>query len=201
MRTVHQRIMLKVKNQPRFSFTSRLRVIHFYSTYSNCISWSSLFKLHGMTMILTYSIPSLLTTWHCPCQYRRRKTAVYSMCKSVILGGSDGGDDIPDDVTRFGQVRGRLLHLPHGFLPGPEVKHERNCSLFEPKTSENFAKKVCFLFKNEALGIAQLEARIGCIAILFMQRKSRPYRHFLIISVWPAIRETFRLRLNFAHFT
>jgi hypothetical protein len=45
--------------------------------------------------------------------------------KFVILGGSDGGDDIPDDVTRFGQVRGRLLHLPHGFLPGTKVKHEK----------------------------------------------------------------------------
>jgi hypothetical protein len=59
----------------------------------------------------------------------------------VILGWSDGGDDIPDDVTRFGQIRGRLLHLPHGFLPGPEIKHEN--------TSENIAKKVFFYLKTK----------------------------------------------------
>ncbi len=73
----------------------------------------------------------------------------------MILGGSDGGDDIPDDVTRFGQVWGRLLHLPHGFLTGPEFKHDKNYSHFQPKTSVNFGKKVCFLFKNEALVIVQ----------------------------------------------
>ena len=40
------------------------------------------------------------------------------MYETLLPGGSDGGDDLPDDVPGLGQVRRRLLYLPHGLLSG-----------------------------------------------------------------------------------
>jgi hypothetical protein len=67
----------------------------------------------------------------------------------VILGGSDGGDDLPDDVTRFGQVWSRLLHIPHGFLPGPEIKHEKTIRISSQKRLKISQRKFVFYLKTK----------------------------------------------------